>query len=142
VIEITEDDFSLDEMVRRAKGKAKGKDLGAVVTFLGTVRDDCIRGMEIEAYREAAIPELERIRDEAARMFNLSAIEIVHRVGSLSVGDNIVAIVCSAAHRDEAFQGCRYVIEELKSRVPIWKKEIRDGGSWWVGREGDRERGG
>lgn len=135
MIEITEDDFSLDEMVRRVKGKG----VGAVVTFLGTVRDDGIRGMRIEAYREAAIPELERIRDEAVRRFNLSAIEIVHRVGSLSVGDNIVAIVCSAAHRDEAFQGCRYVIEELKSRVPIWKKEIMAEGSSWVGREVSRE---
>lgn len=131
MIEITENDFSLDEMVRRAKGR----DVGAVVTFLGTVRDDGIRRMELEAYREAAIPELERIRDEAVRRFDLSALEIVHRVGSLSVGDNIVAIVCSAAHRDEAFQGCRYVIEELKSRVPIWKKEIADEGSRWVGRE-------
>jgi molybdopterin synthase catalytic subunit len=135
VIEITEKDFSLDEMVRRAKAR----DAGAVVTFLGTVRDDGIRGMEIEAYREAAIPELERIRDEAARRFNLSAIEVVHRVGSLSVGENIVAIVCSAAHRDEAFQGCRYVIEELKSRAPIWKKEITDDESRWVDREGSRE---
>lgn len=135
MIEITENDFSLDEMVRRAKGRG----VGAVVTFLGTVRDDEILRMELEAYREAAIPELERIRDEALRRFNLNALEIVHRVGSLSVGDNIVAIVCSAAHRDEAFQGCRYVIEELKSRVPIWKKEIADEGSRegsrWVGRE-------
>ena len=135
MIEITEDDFSLDEMVRRVKGNG----VGAVVTFLGTVRDDGIRGMEIEAYREAAIPELGSIRDEAARRFNLGAIEIVHRVGSLSVGENIVAIVCSAAHRDEAFQGCRYVIEELKSRVPIWKKEITDDGSRWVDRERSRE---
>lgn len=138
MIEITEDDFSLDEMV----GRAKGRGAGAVVTFLGTVRDDGIRGMELEAYREVAVPELERIRDEALRRFNLNALEIVHRIGSLSVGDNIVAIVCSAAHRDEAFQGCRYVIEELKSRVPIWKKEIGDEGHRWVGREGSRERGG
>lgn len=135
MIEITESDFSLDEMVRRAKGRG----VGAVVTFLGTVRDDGISGMEIEAYREAAIPELERIRDEASRRFNLNALEIVHRVGELYVGDNIVAIVCSAAHRDEAFQGCRYVIEELKSRAPIWKKELENEGARWVGREGSRE---
>jgi molybdopterin synthase catalytic subunit len=51
------------------------------------------------------------------------------------VGDNIVAIVCSAAHRDEAFLGCRYIIEELKKRAPIWKKEIGENGERWVGRE-------
>jgi molybdopterin synthase catalytic subunit len=131
MIEITGDDFSLDELVK----KAKCDDAGAVVTFLGTVRDDGIERMELEAFREAALPELERIRDEAQSRFHLLSVEIVHRTGSLSVGENIVAIVCSAAHRDEAFQGCRYIIEELKVRVPIWKKEMGKKGERWVGHE-------
>ena len=131
MIEITEQDFSLDEMIK----KAKRTDAGAVVTFLGTVRDDGIEMMELESFRESALQELESIRDEAVARFDLKSAEIVHRVGLLSVGDNIVAIVCSAAHRDEAFLGCRYIIEELKKRAPIWKKEIGENGERWVGRE-------
>ena len=131
MIEITDQDFSLDEMIK----KAKRTDAGAVVTFLGTVRDDGIEMMELESFREAALQELESIRGEAVARFGLKSAEIVHRVGLLSVGDNIVAIVCSAAHRDEAFLGCRYIIEELKKRAPIWKKEIGENGERWVGRE-------
>jgi molybdopterin synthase catalytic subunit len=131
MIEITEQDFSLDEMIK----KAKRTDAGAVVTFLGTVRDDGIEMMELESFRESALQELESIRDEAVARFDLKSAEIVHRIGLLSVGDNIVAIVCSAAHRDEAFLGCRYIIEELKKRAPIWKKEIGENGERWVGRE-------
>ena len=131
MIEITNQDFSLDEMIKRAKRL----DAGAVVTFLGTVRDDGIEMMELEAFQEAALPELESIRGEAMSRFDLLSVEIVHRIGRLSVGDNIVAIVCSAGHRDEAFQGCRYIIEELKKRAPIWKKEIGKYGERWVGRE-------
>lgn len=130
-IQITNEDFCLDELVR----KAKRNDAGALVTFLGTVRDDGIERMELEAFREAALPELERIRDEAAARFNLLSVEVVHRIGSLAVGESIVAIVCAAAHRDEAFQGCRYIIEELKVRVPIWKKELGKNGERWVGHE-------
>ena len=131
MIEITEQDFSLDEMIK----KAKRTDAGAVVTFLGTVRDDGIEMMELESFRESALQELESIRDEAVARFGLKSAEIVHRIGLLSVGDNIVSIVCSAAHRDEAFLGCRYIIEELKKRAPIWKKEIGENGERWVGRE-------
>ncbi len=128
MIKITEEDFSLEEMIRTAKRN----DAGAVVTFLGTVRDDGIIEMELEAYREAALPVLERIKEEAEIRFNLKSVQIIHRIGLLSVGDNIVAIVCSAGHRDEAFQGCRYIIEELKSKVPIWKKEIGKDEERWV----------
>lgn len=131
LIKITEEDFSLDEMVRMAKRS----DAGAVVTFLGIVRDDGVNMMELEAYREAALPVLERIREEAESRFNLKSVQIIHRIGLLSVEDNIVAIVCSAGHRDEAFQGCRYIIEELKSKVPIWKKEIGKGEVRWIGHE-------
>lgn len=129
MIEITEGDFSLEEMVNRAKRP----DVGAIVTFLGTVRDDGIEKMELEAYREAALPELERIRDEATAKFDLMSVDIIHRVGSLAVGDNIALIVVSAGHRKEAFEGCSYILEELKKRAPIWKKEIRKDGDKWVG---------
>lgn len=129
MIDITEADFSIEEVVK----KAKREDAGAIVTFLGTVRNDGIKSMELEAYREAAIPELERIRDEAIERFHLKSADIIHRIGSLSVGDNIVLIVCAAGHRKEAFLGCSYIIEELKVRAPIWKKEIKHDSHRWVG---------
>jgi molybdopterin synthase catalytic subunit len=130
LIKITEDEISLEEMIKRARSK----DSGAIVTFLGTVRDDGIERMEVEAFREAALAELQAIRSEAMSRFCLNAVEIVHRTGMLAVGDNILAIVCSAAHRDEAFSGCRYIIEELKKRAPLWKKELGENGGRWVGR--------
>jgi len=131
MIDITERDFSIDEIV----SKAKRDDVGAIVTFLGTVRNDNIQRMELEAYKEAALPELEKIRDEAMRKFDLRSVDIIHRVGSLSVGDNIALIVCAAGHRREAFDGCSYILEELKVRVPIWKKEIAKSGERWVGHD-------
>ncbi len=131
MIDITEDDFSIDETIRRAKHP----DVGAIVTFLGTVRDDGIQRMELEAYREAALPELERIREEATTRFSLRSVDIIHRIGRLTVGDNIALIVVSAGHRKEAFEGCSYILEELKKRAPIWKKEIASEGERWVGLE-------
>jgi len=128
LIKITAEDISIDEMVKRAKSD----DAGAIVTFLGSVRDDGIKRMQIEAFSEAALAELEAIREEAIERFSLKSVQVVHRTGSLLVGESIVAIVCSAGHREEAFAGCRYIIEELKKRAPIWKKEIGEKGERWV----------
>jgi molybdopterin synthase catalytic subunit len=129
VIDIIERDFSIQDLV----DMAKRPDAGAVVAFLGTVREDGLQRLEVESFREAALPELERIREEALSRFGLSSADIIHRVGSLSVGENIVLIVVTAPHREEAFGGCRYILEELKKRAPIWKKEISESGSRWVG---------
>ncbi len=129
VIRITEEEISLEEMVKRAKRD----DSGAIVTFLGTVRDDGIQSLEVEAFSEAAAAELELIRSEAMERFGLKSVQVVHRTGRLAVGESIVAIVCSAPHRSEAFEGCRYIIDELKKRAPIWKKETGENGERWVG---------
>jgi molybdopterin synthase catalytic subunit len=112
--------------------EAKRPDAGALVVFLGTVRDDGIVGMEVETYREVALPELEKIRDEATERFHLKSVEVIHRVANLSVGDDIVVIACTAASRGEAFQGCIHILEEIKTRAPIWKKEIMTDGYRWV----------
>lgn len=128
MIKITEEDFKIDELI----GKAKHPDAGAVVTFLGIVRDDGIVGMEIEAYTKRARQELGRIRDEAIDRFDLTSLDIIHRTGKLAVSDNILLIVCGAPHRKDAFAACEYVIDELKERVPIWKKELSEGGGRWV----------
>ena len=129
MIKITEEEISLEEMINRVRSN----DAGAVVTFLGTVRDDGLERMEVEAFREAALMELEAIREEAMSRFHLIAAEVVHRTGTLAVGESILAIVCSAAHREEAFSGCRYIIEELKKRAPLWKKELGEKCERWVG---------
>ena len=128
MIEITDEEISLEQMIQRARSSQAG----AVVSFLGTVRDDGILGMEVEAFRDAALSELEAIRQEAMSRFSLTAAEVDHRTGRLEVGEAIVAIVCSAAHREEAFSGCRYILEQLKSRAPLWKKEISAEGGRWV----------
>ncbi len=128
MIEITEEDISIDQLMRRARRR----EAGAIVSFTGTVRDDGMDRLLLEAYPEAAKAELSAIVDEAAQRFSLLSADVVHRTGSLSVGENIVAIVCSAAHREAAFAGCRYIIEELKKRAPIWKKEIGPGGERWI----------
>ena len=128
MIKITEEEISLEEMINRARSK----DAGAFVTFLGTVRDDGIENMEVEAFREAALMELEAICEEAMNRFHLIAAEVVHRTGKLAVGESILAIVCSAGHREEAFSGCRYIIEQLKNRAPLWKKEIGKNGERWM----------
>ena len=128
MIKITEEDFKIGEVIE----KAKHPDAGAVVTFLGIVRDDGIVGMEIEAYTELAMQELERIRDEALGQFNLTSLDVIHRTGTLAVSDNILLIVCGAPHRKDAFAACEYVIDELKERVPMWKKELTEDGCRWV----------
>ncbi len=128
MIKITEEDFKIGEMI----GKAKHSDAGAVVTFLGIVRDDGIVGMEIEAYTELAMQELGWIRDEAFDKFDLTSLDVIHRTGSLAVSDNILLIVCGAPHRKDAFAACEYVIDELKERVPMWKKELSEDGCRWV----------
>ncbi|MCX6656163.1 MAG: molybdenum cofactor biosynthesis protein MoaE [Candidatus Bathyarchaeota archaeon] len=76
--------------------------------------------------------QLQRIRGEAIKKFGVEEILIVHRYGNLMVGDNIVLIAVSAGHRDSAFDACRYVIDELKKRVPIWKREHTPTGACWV----------
>jgi molybdopterin synthase catalytic subunit len=118
---ITKEDFSIDELVK----KLKTPEMGAIVTFLGVVRGDTgIKGLTIETYEKMAVDELEKLEREAREKFEIEAVEIVHREGSLKVGENIVAILVGAKHRKEAFRACEYLIDELKERVPIWKKEV------------------
>ncbi len=129
---ITEGDFDLGRVVC----KLTTPEMGGVVCFLGTVRDDGIVKMELEVFLEVAQAELAAICREAMENFRLISISVVHRYGILKPGDNIVGICVGAGHRGEAFRGCEYIIDQLKQRVPIWKKEIRGDGSFWV--EGEK----
>lgn len=130
MIAIQKEDVDIGQMINAAKRRGAG----AVVVFDGIVRDDDITEMELESYEEVAVKELEKIALEATRQFRLLAVDVVHRIGRLAVGENIVVIVVSAGHRQEAYDGSRYIIEEIKKGVPIWKKELtKDGGRWVPG---------
>jgi molybdopterin synthase catalytic subunit len=116
---------------------AKQRSTGAVVVFDGIVRDDDIVEMELEAYEDVAHKELEKIAADATTQFNLLSVDIIHRTGRLAVGENILIIVVSAEHREEAYAGSRFIIEAIKKGVPIWKKELtKDGGRWVPGENG------
>jgi molybdopterin synthase catalytic subunit len=110
---------------------------GAVASFLGTVRNHQdgrnVLRLEYSAYAPMAEVECARIVAEAEDRWDC-AVALVHRIGTLEVGDTAVAIAAASAHREEAFAACRYVIEEVKRRVPIWKREFfGDGMVEWVG---------
>ena len=128
MIRLQQDDFEVGKFIEEAKSRGTG----AIVTFIGIVRDDGIEYMELEAYHDVAERELAIIRDEAMKEFPLHSVDIIHRTGPLRVGDNIVLIVVSAGHRKEAFLGCEYIIDRLKQTVPIWKKELLKDGERWV----------
>lgn len=110
---------------------------GATVLFLGTVRNSnegrAVAGIEYSAYAAMAIAEMERIVAEARARFDGVAAAVEHRIGTLGIGDVSVAIACAHPHRRPALDANRYLIEELKRRVPIWKRErYVDGTSEWV----------
>ena len=110
---------------------------GAVVTFEGIVRDHNegkrILTLEYEAFDQLAGKEAEKILNEAQKKFDVHTLQCFHRIGKLSVGEMAVWVEASAAHRDSAFKACRYIIDEIKKRLPIWKKEYyTDGDSGWV----------
>ena len=114
---------------------------GATVLFVGTVRDvndDApVSGLDYTAYGAMAERELAAIVSEAAERWKTEDIVVEHRVGSLDLGDASVAIAAAHPHRGEAFETARYIIEELKKRLPIWKREhYVDGRSEWVNADG------
>lgn len=110
---------------------------GAISVFIGTVRDvndgRSVSSIEYSAYKSMAGSELDRILDEAEKQFGVSALVVEHRIGLLGLGDVSVAIAAGHPHRAPALDCTRYVIEEIKRRVPIWKMEhYADGGREWV----------
>jgi molybdopterin synthase catalytic subunit len=113
-----------------------GPDCGGVVTFAGAVRDHArgrsIRELEYEAYPGMAEAEMDAICGEAAARWPGARVAIAHRVGRLAIGELAVVVAAAAPHRAEAFAACRYAIDVLKERVPIWKKEIATDGEYWV----------
>jgi molybdopterin synthase catalytic subunit len=116
---------------------------GAVCLFVGVVRNEnqgrAVLRLEYEAYEEMALALMEEIATETGRRFPVTAVRLVHRLGRLEVGEASVAVAVSSPHRPEAFAACRFAIDTLKSRVPIWKKEVYADGSTWLDGHGPSE---
>ena len=110
---------------------------GAIATFIGTTRNHNegrkVIALDYEAYPEMAEKELARIGADAAKHWPICRMAILHRLGPVQIGEASVVIAVSSAHRDAAFAASRFAIEEIKKTVPIWKKEVFEGGEVWIG---------
>jgi molybdopterin synthase catalytic subunit len=126
VLSITKLDFSVDFEIARIRSESDG----ALVSFVGSVRDDGNEFLEVEIYEEMALKHMKKLAEEARAKFKTGSITIIHRKGKLKVGENIVLIAVAAPHRKEAFDACEWLIDELKKVVPIWKSEnVGEGGA-------------
>ena len=115
--------------------KLKTKKAGAVVFFVGKVRDladDKLQYLEVEAFEELAKRQIEEICDDAANTWDLEYILVKHRFGRLKLNDNIVLVITSSKHRKNAYEASKYIMECLKSNVPFWKKEVANNMQKWV----------
>ena len=133
-VRIQIEDFSQDEEINALR--ATSKRMGGIATFLGCARDFSegreVSEISFDAYGPMALSEMNALRTEAIEKFGLLDARIVHRIGTVKGGDNIVFIAAGAEHRAPALEACRWLIDELKERVPIWKKEVTPQGDSWV----------
>ncbi|ODS00253.1 molybdenum cofactor biosynthesis protein MoaE [Methyloceanibacter methanicus] len=153
MIRVQTEDFDIGQEIEALRRDSSGKDrtdIGAIVTFTGTVRDSLrasdgenaggITAMTLEHYPGMTEKELARIEEEAHARWPLQASLIVHRVGQLQPGDNIVLVVTASAHRDAAFEAARFLMDYLKTSAPFWKRESGAQGERWVdAKESDDE---
>lgn len=109
-----------------------GPETGAVLIFAGTVRADGMDVLRLETDKEEAEKEINRIIEEAEQKWELTRVQVIHRYGSMRVGEVIVLITVASGHRDVAYAASRYLIDELKVRVPIWKAELFGDAVRWV----------
>jgi molybdopterin synthase catalytic subunit len=130
---LSSDPLSLDRCVAAVSSPG----MGGIVTFTGMVRRHSrgvtVERLEYEAYGAMALREMTRLCDEIEAELPGTHLAVEHRTGTLQIGDLAVVIAAAAPHRAEAFTACRAMIDRLKDRVPIWKKEISDDGTEWVG---------
>jgi molybdopterin synthase catalytic subunit len=134
LVRVQTEDFDVSAEI--AQLRAHNPKVGAVVTFLGTVRDlnenALVAGMELEHYPGMTEQSLEKIVAEATARWTLFDALVVHRVGALLPQDQIVLVACTAAHRGDAFAACEFIIDYLKTDAPFWKKEQTADGARWV----------
>lgn len=140
MISVQQDDFDVGEQYRRLCEQAG--DAGAVVFFVGRVRgqggDGTIHALELEHYPGMCERQLQEIVDETRRRWDCEAVRLIHRVGRLAAGEQIVFLAVASRHRAEAFEAAHFLIDQLKTRAPFWKKEHGpDGGRWLDARAKD-----
>jgi len=135
---LTRSPISIDALLAQVQSAERG----GTCVFLGTVRrEDDVTGIDYSAYDEMAISEIKRILDDAHVRWAGARVMLQHRLGLVPLGEASIAIAAAAPHREEAFAACRYVIEEVKKRLPVWKKEIHaDGTTTWVDPSGKPHR--
>lgn len=133
-VSIQTEDFDVNAEI--AALRAQDKRVGAVCTFIGTVRDrndgSSVSAMELEHYPGMTEKAIEAMIDEAFKRFDIYAARVIHRVGPLQPLDQIVLVVVTSAHRGESFQACEFLMDYLKTQAPFWKKEQTPEGARWV----------
>lgn len=136
-VRIQTEDFDLSR--ETASLRAEDRAIGAVASFVGTMRDrhdaqgpGSVSAMELEHYPGMTEQAIEAMIDEAVRRFELRAVRVIHRVGTILPGEQIVLVAVGAMHRRAAFQGCEFLMDYLKTQAPFWKKETTADGARWV----------
>ncbi|PZO15772.1 MAG: molybdopterin synthase catalytic subunit MoaE [Burkholderiales bacterium] len=133
-VSIQTEDFDLSTEVARLRVSDKG--VGAVCSFIGTVRDrndgKSVSTLELEHYPGMTEKSIEAMIDEAHRRFNILGARVIHRVGLLQPLDQIVLVAVTSAHRGQSFQACEFLMDYLKTQAPFWKKEQTPEGARWV----------
>lgn len=133
-VRIQWEDFSVEQELLALR--ARSKRMGGIATFIGCARDfsegRLVSEIRFDAYGSMALAEMQTLRLEAIARFALLEARIVHRIGIIAAGEQIVLIATGAEHRAPALQACEWLIDELKQRVPIWKKECTPQGETWV----------
>ncbi|HEY3962448.1 MAG TPA: molybdenum cofactor biosynthesis protein MoaE [Gaiellaceae bacterium] len=131
---LSDQPLSLDKIV----DEVRDEQAGAIATFTGTTRIESrgrhVQHLDYEAYEGMAEQVMAEISTALERRYDLCAVAIHHRIGRVSIGETSVLIAVSAPHRQDALAACRDAIDELKERVPLWKKEVYEGGEEWIGR--------
>ncbi|MGC2165774.1 MAG: molybdenum cofactor biosynthesis protein MoaE [Gallionella sp.] len=133
-VRVQTEDFSQDAELTALKSSSMR--MGGIATFLGCARDFSggreVSEISFDAHGSMALSEMRKLRGEAIEKFKLIDARIIHRLGTVRGGDNIVFVAAGAEHRAAALDACRWIIDELKQRVPIWKKEHTREGETWV----------
>jgi molybdopterin synthase catalytic subunit len=132
MIEITDQPIDKNKII----SAAESLEAGALNVFIGTVRaktaNKKVIRLEYECYEPMAVSEIEKIFKEASQRWPILKVAISHRIGILQLGDEAVVLAVSTPHRKESFEACQFIIDTLKQTVPIWKKEVYEGGEEWV----------
>ncbi|MBV7539573.1 molybdenum cofactor biosynthesis protein MoaE [Acidovorax sp. sic0104] len=133
-VSIQAEDFDLSAEIAALRSGNKG--VGAVCSFVGTVRDrnegDAVSSMELEHYPGMTEKSIEAMVDEAFRRFDILGARVIHRVGLLEPLDQIVLVAVTSKHRGQSFQACEFLMDYLKTQAPFWKKEQTPQGARWV----------